>query len=279
MSSNLNIITGEKIQQLCDIYIGEPGDFNFNPVIRSQTSKHKNIKSINESYNNPKYVFCYSHLIENLCSVIDFFQNDFVLVTHNSDQNIEPNDHVMCILKCSKLIKWFCQNLAFENNKLQLLPIGIANSMWRHGIYAFANINLSDIDSTSKNNLVYFNFNIITNKNKREKCFHLLRDRLDWLDMISPDLNLKRLAEHQFCICPEGNGLDTHRLWECLYLKVVPIVIDSSFTQVLMKNNIPLVVLNNWNDLDLTQLNYSDYSFDNIRILDFNNLVLDIKNG
>ena len=36
----MNIITGEKIQQLCDIYLGIQGDFNFNPVISNQTSKH-----------------------------------------------------------------------------------------------------------------------------------------------------------------------------------------------------------------------------------------------
>ena len=39
----MNLITGEKIQTLCDYYIGTNDDFNFNPVIRNQSPKHINI--------------------------------------------------------------------------------------------------------------------------------------------------------------------------------------------------------------------------------------------
>jgi len=38
----MNIITGEKIQNLCDYYIGSVGDFNFNPNIKNQVSKQIN---------------------------------------------------------------------------------------------------------------------------------------------------------------------------------------------------------------------------------------------
>ena len=88
---------------------------------------------------------------------------------------------------------------------------------------------------------------------------------------------MKRLSTYKFCICPEGNGVDSHRLWECLYLKVVPIVIKSEFTNILLNQNIPLVVLNNWNNLDLNILNYDDYNFesDNLKkILNFDNYLL-----
>ena len=30
------IVTGERIQQLCDVYLGYPGDFYANPVIANQ---------------------------------------------------------------------------------------------------------------------------------------------------------------------------------------------------------------------------------------------------
>jgi hypothetical protein len=35
----MNIITGEKIQQLCDVYFGLKEDFDFNPVIKKQIIK------------------------------------------------------------------------------------------------------------------------------------------------------------------------------------------------------------------------------------------------
>ena len=34
-----NIVTGEKIQQLCDIYLGLDGDFFFNPNIGNNDQK------------------------------------------------------------------------------------------------------------------------------------------------------------------------------------------------------------------------------------------------
>ena len=34
--------------------------------------------------------------------------------------------------------------------------------------------------------------------------------------------------ECSFIVCPEGNGIDTHRFWECLYLGLVPVILEES---------------------------------------------------
>ena len=75
----------EQIQQLCDIYLGNECDFNFNPVIRVQKEKHCYLDLLNESFDNPYRIFCYSHNINILSTKIHLFQNEFVFVTHNSD--------------------------------------------------------------------------------------------------------------------------------------------------------------------------------------------------
>jgi hypothetical protein len=89
-----------------------------------------------------------------------------------------------------------------------------------------------------------------------------LKNKVPWLTNVSPFENLIRLRQHAFCICPEGHGVDTHRLWEALYVKTVPIVIDSEFTRILQKHKVPLVVLDKWGDLDVSKLRYKDYNFD-----------------
>ena len=103
---------------------------------------------------------------------------------------------------------------------------------------------------------MYFNFNIQTNKAKREPCFNALKHKLEWLPLISPRDNMKRLASYKFSICPEGNGVDTHRLSECYYLKVIPIVMMSPFIKSLQKYNVPMIILNSWEDLDVNTLEY-----------------------
>ena len=94
---------------------------------------------------------------------------------------------------------------------------------------------MATINKVIDSKQIYFNFNIDTNKIKRQVCFNQLKNKLIWCNNLSYLDYLKLLKEYEFCICPEGNGVDTHRLWECLYLKVVPIVIKSEFTNILIK--------------------------------------------
>jgi hypothetical protein len=57
----------------------------------------------------------------------------------------------------------------------------------------------------------------------------------------------------------------------------VPIVIKSEFTNILQKNNVPLVILDSWDDLDETKLNYDIYDFNNdhfVKISDYYKIFL-----
>jgi hypothetical protein len=256
-----HIVTGERIQQLCDIYLGVNNDFKFNPLITKQSNKHVYLNNVNTHINNPYRIFCYSHNIQLLSQKIHLFTNNFILVTHNSDGEIRETPEVFTILNCNKMLKWFGQNICFQHPKLYFVPIGIANSQWEHGNLSFF-YDLRFKDMYKNNNTVYFNFNIATNRSKRQICYDSLINKIPWLSNIRPIHNLIRLSTYSFCICPEGNGVDTHRLWECLNLKVVPIVIASEFTNILLTQQIPLVVLDKWEDLDLNKLNYSNYNFE-----------------
>jgi len=253
------IITGEQIQQLANVYLGIYEDFNFNPLISIQKNKHVNIYDITDSYDNPSIVFCYTHRIKILSEKIHYFRNNFVLITHNSDENIFDNEVSKSILKFEKLHKWYSQNVCFYHDKLYPIPIGIANSMWEHGnLSFFYNFDSNKNFYFTKNKKVYFQFNINTNRDKRLSCYEKLITKLSFLESVEPTQNLKRLSEYQFCICPEGNGVDTHRLWEALYLQVIPIVLKTPFIEVLIKNTgLYMIVLNSWSEFDESIINYN----------------------
>ena len=270
---NLQIVTGEKIQQIADIYIGTDDDFKFNPVIFNQPHKHCNIHTLTSTYDNPRIIFCYSHQINLFSEKIQFFNNKFMLITHNSDENITNTDKIHKILNCTNLLKWYAQNLCVGHDKLHYLPIGFANSMWKHGnLDIFKN---NEICNNIKSKKIYFNFKINTNYEKRIICYNSFKNKIPFMDFLEPYDHLLRLNDYEFCICPEGNGVDTHRLWECLYLKVVPIVINSQFTKLLNKYNIPMIILEKWNDYDISLLNYKDYDFShmNIYLNDFEKMI------
>ena len=265
---NINIVSGEKLQDIAHVYLAIDNDFSYNPYINKQTNKHKNMSYINSDYNNPKIVFCYAHRINILAEKINYFMNDFILITHNSDQNIVNNDiSVNKIYNCNKLLKWYAQNLCIEHSKMFLLPIGIANNQWEHGsnFHNFYNTLRNDIQLTKKSKSIYFVFEINTNREKRSSCYNSIIKKIPFLNIINTYDNFKRLSEYEFCICPEGNGVDTHRFWEALYVKCVPIVINSPFINIIKKNtNLPMIILNSWDDLDINNLQeYNTFDFTN----------------
>ena len=88
-------------------------DFQYNPIIQSQSKKYVDLNNINNSYDNPKLIFCYCHLSHKII----FFRNNFILVSHNSGYIVNLNDEINTILECQKLIKFYCQNLCFLMKK------------------------------------------------------------------------------------------------------------------------------------------------------------------
>lgn len=255
----MEIINGERIQQIADIYLGSPGDFIYNPIIFEQIEKHMVLEHIDADFDNPYIMFLYPHLLSTFVQKLRFFKNPFTLITHNSDTNLEYSDpNVLAILDCSKLVVWWGQNLCFVHPKMRILPIGMANTMWDHGkIEIFENIDCTKCHD------VYFNFNVYTNIEKRQPCADAFYDKYEFLSMTSPVENIKRLAKYKWCICPEGNGVDTHRLWEAMYLKCVPIVLRSPFIETLIHytgGELPICVVDSWNDLSL--LDYNKFNFE-----------------
>jgi hypothetical protein len=245
----MRLVTGELIQECADVYIGTLEDFAYNPYISQQTGKHLQINVLYSmiSYANPPIIFCYSSLIKQLSAVAHIFENQFTLITHNGDANVEDVYYVNSILNTPNLKRWYAQNVNYSHDKLVPLPIGIANRMWPHG-------NVSIIES-SKTCDVYMSFDLNTNPKKRSECFEALRDKVPFLPFVSPNDNIERLAQYKYCVCPEGNGLDTHRLWEALYLQVVPIMLKTKHVELLTNQYLfPVILLDRWQDLDVSSL-------------------------
>lgn len=53
--------------------------------------------------------------------------------------------------------------------------------------------------------------------------------------------------------CPEGNGIDTHRFWETLYMGGVPVVIENRFMNSLF-DQLPVIVLRRWEEISDLEL-------------------------
>lgn len=214
----MDFCSGEKFSKLCDVSI-----YNANYL-----SKFKNIKEHcnniileNSLVNEEQLINFKTFFVKPEClpffikEVLPKIKNKFVLVTHNSDAIVGQNKE---ILENKYLVKWFGQNI-YSHTKTQGIPIGIENSQWKGSDFRI----IQKYQNIPKKHLLYLNFSLGTNK-IRENVLNIFlnkgfikNDKLPWKKYIN------FLAEHKFCIAPIGNGPDTHRLWECLYLGVIPI--------------------------------------------------------
>jgi hypothetical protein len=226
------IIYGEKIQNIADVVIGNPSSLNFNPNNRYFS---KEMKSINELNDISKYnsIFIFTHDLEDFYNKFGDQLSTKIIISHNSD-------HEIMYIKNVKL--HLAQNCLIKNSKLLSLPIGIENTQWfDHNI--FHKIRKSKIIKTKN---IYFYFNLNTHPS-RLTCYNKLKDKLEWNTKRSKEDYFIELASHKYAICPRGNGLDTHRIWECLYLDVIPIIIEKDDLKI---DNLPIIILEDWELID-----------------------------
>ncbi len=256
---NINeIITGERIQLECDSFIGNSEDFNYNQKI-TNNNKCYNIDGFVKKENKEK-IFIYTHQLNNdkLYKHLEEFTNIFDVIIHNSDHELLPQ-HLVKLKNIEKLRHIYSQNVNINDICITPIPIGIANSMWKHGdLKVWENMEIHK----KKDEFIFFNFNCTT-AIARTTCYNYFINKIPHTDNIDNYKDyLETLNKYKYCLCPDGNGTDTHRLWECLYLGVIPICLKTPLTEYYSKF-VPIVLLNSWYEINFDDLrkNYSKYSY------------------
>jgi len=140
------------------------------------------------------------------------------------------------------------------------IPLGLSNptnESIKHEI--FGDIKLiarAVLESPSLNDnelAIYANFDWKTAPRHRKRLFrlcskfpHIVRGTVE----ISKEGRLRYLREMRDCglvLCPRGNGMDTHRFYEALYVGAIPIVLKSSYSSRLAKfYKLPHIALDSW---------------------------------
>lgn len=230
------IITGNAFKKICDDYIDEE-----KPYI--------------DITKKPKTIFLKTDWIELFKNkVLPKIDYTFKLITHNADRSAISGN--LDLLEDSRLIKWYGMNTDTKHTKLQTIPIGIANEKWPHGD---KDVLLKVINENNvKKNFVYSNFDITTNYNKRNDIVNLLkRNTYQYIDFETNKLSfesyISKLSTYKFTISPPGNSIDCHRIWESVYLGVIPIVEKHLALEYFTE--LPILFVNSFNDINEDLLN------------------------
>ena len=169
----------------------------------------------------------------------------YVLITHYSD-NTTGQKCFRKFLNDDKLIRWFGQNMDFNHPKVEGIPIGLSNKIYKDNIQIIKDILKLRV---IKKNKCYMNFNILTN-NKRNEVFLKLKEKPFVYNSkrVSFEQYIKDIKSHRFIICPPGNGIDCHRIWGSLIMDSIPLVEKS--TAMSYYSDLPIIFIGKWDDLN-----------------------------
>jgi len=191
-------------------------------------------------------VYTHTIYVKQLFELITGVERDFIVITHNSDLNVDESFKMP-----QNVVKWYSQNVNVKDDRIESIPIGLENSRWFKEIHKKEKLSKMLLRNKHHKNLVYMNHNVKTNPVKRTEPYRILENK-HWVTVERGsnghgyDEYLNDVYNHKFVICPEGNGMDTHRTWETLYLNSIPIEKRNINNQ--FYTDLPICFVDSWED-------------------------------
>lgn len=210
-------------------------------------------------------VFLRYELLDSFLSVRPYAR--VILVIHNTDKTFTEDDYKRLQPFVIKIYSVNC-----EAPSAIPIPLGFRDHQYTsHEILK----RVRTEPSVERTIPVLLNFLLATNRPEREAAYNALKDKpfcvsdpeylnMDYnkalehsnAEVIQKRINFyKTLKKARFAVCPFGNGKDTHRVYECIFFGVIPIV-KTSFLDRLYRQ-LPVWIVKDWSEI--TAENVSKY--------------------
>jgi len=198
----------------------------------------------------------------------------YIVITHNGDLSVpegddwhphEPNpqewkESFSAWLDDPLLYRWFASNCNWKGKqkpvKLSCIPIGLENRYIGKSLTFGENFNFSHREERRLHVnhahqvtvLVDFDSDDIKKPDRRAALEGLGgKPFVHRIERLSYSQWQSTVKSHQFVVCPQGHGLDTHRTWEVLLLGSYPITISSTLNELF--DDLPVFVVNSWSEV------------------------------
>jgi hypothetical protein len=230
--TNAPFLSGDSIASLVDyIAFGKSGK---EPIDLSKLNKAKS-------------VFVCGDLIDSFLKKYSSEISARVLISGNSDRNFDSIPELP-----DSIGLFLCQNNTVDfDERVRTLPIGLENlSLGRSGQKKYYNNRKV---TYQKDSLVLIPPMSPTNP-IRDQVLELT-PTLPWFfhnyrgTFIEKDY-FEMVGKYKFILCCEGNGFDTHRVWETLYQGSFPILFKTPWALSLEYLKLPILYVENLEEID-----------------------------
>lgn len=188
---------------------------------------------------NGDWVFVNGDYLQQLIRNFPSSEKQFTFVIHNSDRSFGESELQMLLPNANHI---YAINTTIRHPKLTTIPLGFVDRQLPF-LQTFQQPNVPrDIE-------VYGNFKTVTNVVKRKECIETFRNdpRVTWKEDLSVPDYYADLCRSKFVLCPEGTGIDTHRVYESLFCGATPVVLRNSLCHLYEK--LPVCIVDNWSDV------------------------------
>ena len=146
------------------------------------------------------------------------------------------------------------QNLNMISDRILAMPIGMPSFSHDKIIGNLDRIIEKNQDKKIIKNLCYIGLRDETYLSERSMVRKMFSEEIWTTTTVYDRTNeghssyIDNIYNHKFTLCPRGNGIDTHRIWESLYLRTIPIVKRC----VAMKDfeNLPILWIDDWQQVN-----------------------------
>jgi len=177
--------------------------------------------------------------------------------------------------------KIYSVNVVINSKKVVGIPLGLESPSYRSGGRLKDFLKVPSNNPKSRNYSFLASWNNSTFPKSRSEAFKVYEvDKQSFASeaRISPQTFHYLARKALYVVCPRGNGLDTHRVWEALYLGAVPIVKRSEYFSAL--EGWPIWVVDTWGEpcgysrVDLEDL-YSSFDVTRKTLIDLSQAVVE----
>jgi hypothetical protein len=204
--------------------------------------------------------------LDYFAQLLDRLKTPVILITSDGDRPVPSSCHpvtISKILSSNKILKWYTQNYdkTIIHDKISHFPIGFD----LHSNHLTINNNINDTirfylecrNSSPVNNRIknriYCDSHLSKTHSERGELYEILKSNkfIDFSkERIPFSENTKQYNKYNFVLSPRGNGLDCHRTWELFIAGAIVITKTSSLDDMYINNELPVVILNDWNELN-----------------------------
>lgn len=175
----------------------------------------------------------------------------------------------------------YCHAVGIEDSRITMIPLG--RDFKNQHLFPM----IDNLPRNKKNILCYYNCTLPPQVLHwygmiRTNIYQMIKDTstLKFIDVEYCNMHprtyndsitmnyYKKILSSKFMICPRGCGIDTYRMWDCIYLGCIPIV--EKYDGYKQFADLPILFINHWNDIKQLTEDYLENKWQEMIAQDYN---------